>query len=180
MSKIDYVKTLTMVMEFLNKTHIPTICEKLCHGECCCNCYDIETLSIKETPCFLSDNRRLACTVFLCDSLKTVIFSEDERRIYHKVELHIKTELHKQVKGNIYFNAFAKSVQKDIYFDYDVIKVLNKIDCEKVRKQVFGAATLISKILQHPRKHYKDIKFNRNGFRPTYVEFKGACNESEV
>ena len=70
-----YKETLDRVEMFMNDSGIRDFCSKICRGMCCMNCYE------SENACHKNEGRRLACSLFICDSLKYILFSKKERFI---------------------------------------------------------------------------------------------------
>ena len=62
METLDYFKTLEIVEKFMYVSGFREHCETICQGICCKDCYK----SNKEA-CYLHEQRRLACSVYMCD-----------------------------------------------------------------------------------------------------------------
>ena len=63
---------------FMETTGIRDYCSNYCRGRCCCRCYG------KETDCAHNEGRRIACSAFLCNSLRDILFHEDDSDWWYK------------------------------------------------------------------------------------------------
>jgi hypothetical protein len=119
--KTMYKEVLDTVENFMIKSGIRDFCSKQCQGQCCSNCFT------SEKACYRNEGRRLSCSIYLCPPLQNLIFTSHEKELYTKFSAAIKSELHRLMRKNIYYNIHTEIVRKRFQMNEKLLNVLNMI-----------------------------------------------------
>ena len=140
-----YEETLKIVEEFMHKTGIRDYCAEICKGGCCGACTD--------RAC-LTGNRRLACSIFICQTLGNILNQLDERgrKTHDTVSKHIESVLQKGARRNtlpnssVFFRQYPSNITDNASFDKEVIDKLNEIDYWKWNRLIASISILCIRV----------------------------------
>jgi len=135
---MNYQETLNKIENMMEVTGIRHYCSNVCKGACCSGCY------ATAKACHRNEGRRLACSVFLCNSLRELLFTKTLERLYVKMSSAIEDALssaltiaESQKKGfaaNLYFDPYTKGQMERFECSPEYIdKFISAVAGEKYR-----------------------------------------------
>jgi len=146
-----YKSAVDRMERFMEKTGIRNYCERYCKGYCCSGCYE------RDTACHKNEGRRLACSHFICVSLRGLLLNNEaggEATKYNKLGYLIRHELIRAADTeyeNVYFVPYTKKqmnnfrILKSVFDENlprpsDVTKIKQKVELLTwLAKQIKGA-----------------------------------------
>jgi len=150
--KIGYDKAVSKIEKFMKDSGIRNICSNYCMGHCCDSCYG------SEEACHKNEGRRLACSFYLCYSLRQLLLTKYEEKIFSAVDriikdkirmvIRIRTGIESYTYPNIYFKVNNQSVRDKFSIDINVLNRLNKIDINEVHAKATALCELYSLFLR--------------------------------
>ncbi len=125
---MNYEKTLEVVENFLKESGIRHFCEKVCRGACCVGCYEANP-----NACILYNERKLACSIYLCRDLR-MLFPHKIRRKFKRVEEHIMGRLHfTKHYMDLYYKRYSDKFKNSRNFDKQIITQLAELDTQQIK-----------------------------------------------
>ena len=140
--ELNYAETLKIVEKFMEKTGIRHFCTDYCGGQCCNPCYE----NNKDKNCRIF-GRRLECSMFICDALKTVLLNESNCNKYRHSLRVIENEFVRQNDdGSMYFIQRKKETMERFRLKRSSIEFYedNKI-VNEVFRRIYGVMSLFGK-----------------------------------
>lgn len=140
--KVSYTETLNKIEKFMKDSGIRDICSNLCMGRCCGDCYK------SEKACHKNEGRRLPCSFYMCYSLKKLVFTDHEEKIFDAVDRIVRIKIREVTTGynpgysNVYFNVTDQSTRNKFSIDIDILNKLDKINRDNVRAKALALCRL--------------------------------------
>ena len=143
--EISYAKALNRIERFMESSGIRNICSNYCMGRCCEGCYK------SEKACHKNEGRRLSCSFYMCYSLKRLVFTDHESKIFNTIDSAIGAKVREALKAdkakngmypNIYFEVSSRSVRARFSIDINILNKLDKIDIDNVQAKTFALCRL--------------------------------------
>lgn len=119
MKTLNYNQTLNTVEAFMDTSGIRDYCSNICKGHCCNKCYTTKW------ACHLNEGRRLACSIYMCDTL-TKNIRKAKREIIDAI---------RYVSGrfaDIYYYIPPKNLFTDLRVSAKITKLLSLEHAEEV------------------------------------------------
>jgi len=140
--KVGYAKAVNIIEKFMKNSGIRAICSNYCMGRCCGTCYT------SERACHKNEGRRLACSFYICYSLKELVFTDYEKTVFDSVDRLVGGEIRVAISSsgkpypNIYFDINDQSARNKFSIDINILNKLDKIDRDNVRAKTFALCRL--------------------------------------
>lgn len=141
-NKLSYSEMTEVVEEFMRVTRIREYCVELCKGDCCPkDCV---------RPCYMTGERRLMCSLFICLNLQKLIFDCLQMKKYNEdVRIPMSRIVAKWIKKSenskkiesfptqlVYFIPYPEEVKEKILFPYNLKRNLEILSCPDVIHRV--------------------------------------------
>ena len=130
---MNYEEALNKVESFMVKSGIREFCSDVCQGYCCNGCYT------SKHACHKSDGRRLSCSVFICMSLRNILFNSTDMESYMEMEKMVMNGLSKASGKkwiNIYYYPHSKKMRDEFLIEDKFLNILDKIDVKEVKNKL--------------------------------------------
>jgi hypothetical protein len=127
-SKLSYQQMMEKVENFMDVTGIRKYCVELCKGDCCPR----DCLK----PCYITGERRLMCSVFICLNMQKLIFDSSQIKRYNE-EVRIpmakivarqmkKAEKNRRVESFptqlVYFIPYSEKAKSRMFFSENIAR----------------------------------------------------------
>ena len=102
---MKYDRFLKHIETAMDVSGVRNYCAKTCYGACCDGCFETEN------ACHKNEGRRLACSLFICDTLKDIILTDRQNKVYRDLTKDITNALRKAGKAydSLYFTPYTKT-----------------------------------------------------------------------
>jgi len=175
---LSYNELLDIIENFMNETRIRKFCSNICKGLCCHDCY---TSNIN--ACFLNESRRITCSLFICDSLSSIIFNEAERALYKRAIEVLNTTIENNITdslASLYFCVHSQSLIDNVKFEAGAFKWLtDKNLIGKIYVKMLAMCSLVDRIKHRSKIKSKLLTREQRERISTlqYLVFKGVQND---
>lgn len=140
-----YKQALKVIENFNQITDIRNFCTNYCVGRCCLNCYRTND------ACHKNEGRRISCSMYLCSTLRKLIFTPQMIEIYHRIMAILTEKVTLMKKGLDEFYTPDTKIINSFRIDKEVIDRLKKFDIQ----YIWGKVRSIENIMADSRKfHY--------------------------
>lgn len=128
----NYEQALAIIEQFMKETGIRGYCSEYCKGYCCGTCYK------SKDACHKHEGRRMACSIYVCDSLEAIIFSKTEAQTLYRMRSDIDDALHPFYKASHYFDTpkNEKELRENFRVRKEIIDRLKKFDMDEIQDKV--------------------------------------------
>lgn len=129
-----YAEALEKVEKFNIETGVREFCSVICQGKCC------RDRCTPERSCEGDEGRRFSCSVFVCNTLREIIFTPSQNEIYLKVDRAMREDLEKLglIKW-LFYSVHTKKVKEEFSIKKSIIDELDKIsdfDRKVIKKHI--------------------------------------------
>ncbi|MCX6743037.1 MAG: hypothetical protein NT116_02255 [Candidatus Parcubacteria bacterium] len=131
----NYQETLDKIEKFMNDSGIRDFCSEQCHGKCCSGCYEKNP-----DACHRNEGRRLACSAFICSSLRVLIFSPNEAELWDHICMninhqHAEADL-KHAHKSLYHTPYPAEAKKNYRVKKTVLAKLKNFNVQAIREKL--------------------------------------------
>lgn len=126
--ELTYTETLDLVEKFMIDSEIRRYCTDICKGSCCTSCY-----KDNEEACHRQEGRRLACSIFICYALSSLLSEKDSVAML-KADRIVGDEYAKYSPKNPYFKKPIPRFLKQSLFPSEIIEALDAEMAERIKK----------------------------------------------
>lgn len=111
-----YDELLQIVEKYIIGLNIRKICGEICKGKCCKGC----------NKCVDKDDKNLACSYFMCYSLRSKVFSMtvEQHHVFVETIKYIEYVIEHTIERYPYYRLFTKKQKDKMLFEKSKIKFL--------------------------------------------------------
>lgn len=145
----NYKQTLDIVENFMNESGIRWFCTKTCKGQCC------NTLECKDMEeCITFKEKKLACAIFICLPLKTIILNKHEFSVVTKCNEEIKRDLliaknkkNANLPWNMYSSKYLDKTKNRFKIEKSTMNELKKLNTREIDNKFYWLTELYKPVL---------------------------------
>jgi hypothetical protein len=140
-----YGEALNKIENFMIDSGIRKFCSEVCKGRCCLGCYE------SEKSCVKNEGRRLSCSIWVCNEMLNLIFSERDKLRITILRDKITEDLQYWMNAlsyhrkNVYFNPHSEYVMKNFRINKKFVNFLDSIDIKNIKRKIICLCSIVKK-----------------------------------